>query len=258
MKIFLLGLSLFSLSGCTRYYYAANQHNVPAFQEKNEARLTGTYSLGDEVEGFEIQGAYSITKGFAVIGNACVFNPKSKDGKGHLYELGAGYYKPLAPEFPRVSGKLVFEAYGVAGLGAAKNFYCYPHYGAANFFKGYAQPSIGFASDYVDLIFSAKFGTAHFYNINRTFSDDTCVYDPTSSSYDDPPEELVQELRLLNDNSTPVFFEPAFTIRVGYKFIKLHYQWGGSRISNIQDLNSGFNMNVGILVSLSPRFRKKK
>lgn len=251
---------LLALSGCNRYYYAANQHNVPLFREKNEARLSGAFTAGDYVGGFEIQGGYSITKGLAVIGNACVINSGSDQGRGHLYELGAGYYHPFRPEAPRISGKFVFEIYGVAGLGAAKDYYCYPGYAGTNFFKSYVQPSIGFTSDIVDVAGSVKIGVLHFYNVRHTFSD-TCT-NPSSSAIPDDvsPFEMIHELQRLESHQTLACFEPAITFRIGYQYAKFCIQFGGSFLSSsdAQYLNSNVNLNFGVVVFLAPRYWKKK
>jgi hypothetical protein len=79
--------------------------------------------------------------------------------------------------------------------------------------KFFLQPDIGFRSKFVDLIFSTRFSFVKYTNFN-------------SSNY--PTEELKRDY-LDGDNLTGPLFafaEPAFTLRGGYKYIKLQAQWG--------------------------------
>src|SRR4051812_1320830 len=100
-KHYLLLISaIMFLSSCSHYYYAPSTHNVPAFKEKNEARISGSYSAIQGSSG-EVQAAYAPIKGMGILANALWVNPNAKkegsDGRGYLYELGAGYFKPFGP-----------------------------------------------------------------------------------------------------------------------------------------------------------------
>ena len=89
------------LTGCTHYYYAPNTHNIPLFQEKDEIRFSiGSSTSGDIIgggSGTELQGAYAITNKIGIIANVGFTKNSSGGelGKGHFFELGAGYFKPL-------------------------------------------------------------------------------------------------------------------------------------------------------------------
>jgi hypothetical protein len=260
---------LFLLDGCTHYYYAPNQHNVPLFKEKNEVRLSGAYILGDEINGCDVQAAYAATKEFAVLANALVLNPNATvgsaalnssnlystgAGKGQLYELGAGYYKPIPSEVSAISRKFVFETYGVLGLGNSTNYYgSFPQYNVTtNLFKAYVQPSIGFTTNLFDIIVSAKIGTLYTFGIKSTYPN--AIVD----SLVQYGQSIKNDLNILYQNRTSFFFEPAFTFRIGFKYVKFHFQVGGSLISGaFNQLTTAPVYDFGITIFIAHRFWQK-
>ena len=57
------------LSGCSHYYYVANNQNVPLFREKNETNLSGSYGFVDYSQCIEIQAAHSLTNNIGITGS---------------------------------------------------------------------------------------------------------------------------------------------------------------------------------------------
>lgn len=261
-------LVVLSLDSCTHYYYAPNQHNVPLFKEKNEVRLSGAYINGDEISGCDVQAGYAVTKEAAIIANALIINPNATlastaypssnyttgAGKGQLYEIGAGYYKPIPCRIAAISGKFVFETYGVLGYGNSINQYgSFPQYRVStNLFKGYVQPSMGFTTNLFDIIVSAKIGTLYTFGIKSNYPGvvvDSLVQNGMS---------IVNDLNVLSQSRTSFLFEPAFTFRIGFKYVKFHYQVGWSILSsNMQSLTFSPVMDFGLTIFIAHRFWQK-
>ena len=246
---------ILSLDSCTHYYYFPNQHNVPLFKEKNEVRVSGAVINGDEVTGCNVQAAYAMTKESAIMANALVINPTSHDGRGQLYELGAGYYKPLADPSALINKKFVFESYAVIGLGSATNYYNnYPYGLSTNIFKAYLQPSIGYTSNLFDLIVSAKIGAIHTFGIRKNMPDTT---------YNDLLQNgstIGTDLNTLQQSRTAFVFEPAFTVRLGFKYAKLHFQVGTTVVSDHLSVLTPMGkpvINCGITIAIARRFWQK-
>jgi hypothetical protein len=257
-RIFFLFLAVTSLSSCSRYYYTPNQHNIPMFKEKKEARLSGAASMGAYAGAYEVQAAYAPTKGLGLMANAYILNPDINEAKAHFVEFGAGYYKPIPSKFPAISEKFVVELYGVSGWGKARNYYCNEGFGETNFFKGYLQPSIGFTHDIADVGLSARIGLVNFYNTRASFND-TCELNQSGESIDwYTSDDVVRDLQLLTNYNRSFLFEPAITARVGYQYAKFQFQVGWSFLDGrLQDLNDNINLNFGVVFSLAPRFWKK-
>ena len=252
--IWVVGVAiLFSLDSCTHYYYAPNQHNVPLFKEKNEVRVSGAYIQGNEISGCDIQAGYAMTKESAIIANALIINPTSKDGRGQLYELGAGYYKPISSSFLPISKKFIFETYGVFGLGNATDYYGnYPYSVTTGLFKAYIQPSIGFSTNLFDIILSEKIGLVHTFGVKRS------IPDSTYNSMIQNGSSVVNDLNILNHSRTSFLFEPAFTFRIGFKYVKFHFQIGGSLMSgDFRQLTISPVWDTGITIFIARRFWQK-
>jgi hypothetical protein len=248
-------ITVFSLDSCTHYYYVHNQHNVPLFKEKNEVRASGAVIQSDEIVGADIQAAYAVTKEAAIMANALIVNPGSKDGKGQMYEVGAGYFKPLPSRYSILNNKFVFETYGVVGLGNSVNYYDrYPSSISTNLFKGYIQPTIGYTCNFFDLIVSAKIGALHAFGAKRNMAD-TAFSDLNQNG-----STIGNDLNILSRNSTSFLFEPAFTIRLGYEYVKAHFQVGTSVMTgDLRQLTPVYRpaIDVGLTVFIARRFWQK-
>ncbi len=257
----LLPLSLFFLNSCVHYYYSPNQQNVPLFHAKKEGRISGAVSFGEYiVPGVEAQGSYAVTKNVGLLANVSIHNPgKNSTGsassyetgygnRGRLYELGAGYYKPFKSILART--KVVFENYGVAGIGHVRGLYYNDSLPSdivnAQFIKIYDQPSIGVSHDIVDFILSAKIGSLVFYKM-----------DARKPGYSN--SEMNEDIAAVRKHRASFLFEPAATLRLGFRWVKLNSQFGFRVMSNraLRDRSLIFNFNIGIIISLATRFKDK-
>ena len=263
------------LSSCSHYYYAPNTHNVPVFKEKNEARITGVYSTLEGNSG-ELQAAYAPAKHVGILANALLVNPRAdktvSSGRGHLYELGAGYFKPFGP--PKAANLFVFEVYGVAGLGGCRGYYPnayansssdtargydlkYPNnYVTTSFVKAYIQPSLSISHDIFDVTFSAKIGVLHNYKITTTIPDSitrTMALMPAPDN-----GTLPDDLGILQNSRSSFVFEPAITARVGYKYVKFQYQLSFLTQTSpfLEKLSTPIMMSLGATINIAPRYKK--
>ena len=227
---------LTALSSCTHYYYAPNSHNVPLFQKQNEARISVATSRGDEFEGTEIQSAYSITKNVGLMLNGFYVNPQdgSEWGKGNLVEFGVGYFKPMGKYF-------VFETYGGFGKGKAINQYGLGK-STAKFSRYFVQPSIGFTTPWFDIAASSRFCWLDFYKIE----------------YDKINLNDIVDLDYIKDHNSSFLFEPALTVRGGWKYIKFQMQLVLSKNLTTPELQQEkVNFNIGVYAVITDKYRSK-
>lgn len=199
--LLLLGTVVLFVCSCQRVYYAPTGQNIPLFKDKNEFRFSATRSTGGDLEGIEVQGAFSPLKNLGVTGNYFELL-NYKKGYGRYYALGAGYYYPHKD--------FVFEVYGGYGNGKSVNEFD-DDYIRSNFNKLYIQPSIGFSNKYFDFILGAQYSRVSQYNISASDSSYKII-------------EITQELEMLDRDKTHYFLEPSITIRAGYKYVKLQAQ----------------------------------
>lgn len=227
------------LAGC-KVAYVPNMQNVPVMQEKGDTKVNLSTT--------NFQGSYAFTDHFAVMGNL-YFRENSWENSPDtitttewdyqanrfLGELGIGYYAPLSDEAS-------VEVFGGAGWGSIdfindnQNLATERSY-SAKVSKIFIQPDIGFESEYFDAIFSTRLSYIGFNDV------DTSNYSVNDLLYDN----------LYNLDKHPFFFlEPAITLRVGYRYVKLHTQAMLATKINPEEINyRSFGFNVGILVDLS-------
>ena len=240
---------------CSHYYYVPNVQNVPMFREKNEYRLSGTYGLGTETSCLEVQGAYSVTGNFGIMTNFMsakgIENSAESWAKGSYLDAAIGYYKPL-----HKSG--VFEIYG--GVGGSKQHHQYrseiydpgnPAYNNFNagtsdvtFIKIFVQPSIGMTFNGFDFAFSTRFNRLSF---NKT---------------DNHIDKLLNEHEFEKLNTTAqtknfLFFEPALTIRGGWKYLKVQLQGATASYLNNEHYHfDQYHISIGLNVAIAKRYLK--
>lgn len=225
---------LFTLSNCNHYYYAPNSHNVPLFKDKGEARAMVAFSAGDEVEAMEFQGAYALTNHIGLMANGFYVNSEtsSEYGKGPYIEFGSGYFRSLNDLF-------IVEGYGGAGWGKSRHLYGPTYHtpydkmtASASFSKFFIQPSIGLTTPGFDIALSTKLSGVNFQKITHS-----------SNLY----EGIDYELAYLKNHKFSLLFEPALTIRGGWKHIKLQLQGGLSANLNNPDLaQEKVNISLGL------------
>lgn len=230
-----IGLMLVILiTGCNPKFYSPNTQNVPLISEKGETNLTLSGN-GNQVE---FQGAYGVTSAFAIQANGGLFIPSDLDngdgGSGKFFEVGGGYYTPVAENF-------IFETYGLVGFGNVENHF--PSSVAsnpgskgdvsANILRFGIQPNFGYKSKYFSAAFSTRFVNLMYNNIegDLIFGGDS-------------------QMDYLEKNKSNFLIEPALTLRGGMEKLKLQLQLGYSfNVSNSdfkQDKSSvtlGLNFN---------------
>ncbi len=249
-KLICLFAAVVLLSSCTHSYYAPNTHMVPMFEKKGELIVTGAVGAtnnyldyiglvdySDFIETLEFQGAYALTDNIGIIANG--YYGDSGEGaeysKGYFFEAGAGYYKPLDNLF-------VFETYGGFGFGNVENGYpIYPYtenqqVSKIDFVKFFAQPSLGLTTRYFDIAISTRFS-----GLKYTY---------LSYPYMVQSEDL-DDLEYITKNYFSILFEPAVTVRLGYKNVKLQYQFGMSfNLTNPDFPQENMMMSLGICLIL--------
>jgi hypothetical protein len=241
--------------GCSHYYYVPNVQNVPLFREKNEYRLSGSYGLGTETSCLEVQGAYSITDKLGIMTNFMsakgIENSSESWAKGTYLDAAIGYFKPLLK-----SG--VFEIYGGIGGSKQKHQYRSTIYDPADpahtnfnagkseesFIKLFVQPSIGMTFNGFDFAFSTRFNRLSF---NKTRNQ----IDRTLNQHE------FDKLYATAQTKNYLFFEPALTIRGGWKNIKVQLQGStGSYLNNEHYQFDQFHISLGLNVTIAKKSLK--
>jgi len=216
---FIWGLLLIGLGlpSCTHYYYSPGSHNVPLFERKGQATVSGIAGGNKQIE---IQAAAAFTNHFAASYNyyQCkriwdindLFGGDylySGANKGHLHEGGIMYYRTWKKIFP-------FEVHTNYAGGSVFNKYEYGN-SKMNIHKWSFQTTLGFRNKNKELAFSCRTGRINFTNIQI-------------QGFYDINEEETKDLFYVKDNPTSWVLEPAFTGRAGYQFASLQLQIGWS------------------------------
>lgn len=224
LSIYIL-LVLGLLLSCSPKYYSPNTQNVPLLSEQGEVQV----NLAGNASQVEFQGAYALAPNVGVQANGGLFIPKELDngngGSGKFLELGAGYFRPIG-------NRLVFETYGLLGLGSMENHLPttvvdHPQTSgdiSAGILRLGIQPSLGFRSDYFQAGVSARLANLVYRNIKGDL-----IFDGEN------------QVDYLENNRSNLLFEPALTLRGGSKTVKLQTQIGYS----LNLVNSGFRQDQG-------------
>jgi hypothetical protein len=237
------------LEGCAHSYYLPSNHNVPLFTEKNE--FHGSISIGGTplLSGSDIQAALALTDHLAIMTNysSSKYANDSDDknqANGKYLEGAAGYFN-LFDRF------CVFEVYGGFGYSSQYHEYYdalhnYTYLGKSDFTftKSFLQPSIGLTFNAFDIALTSGFSRINFNKLNYSV-------DQNSSYY--------AELDMISRNRTSFLFEPAITIRGGWKFLKLQFQYIRSINLSTDALNfEPIKYSFGIYISVSKKYWNDK
>jgi hypothetical protein len=213
--------------------------NVPLNKEKDELSISGNYGSGIlwSAESFDFQSSYSITNRIGIMLNG-LYSNENGYGHGGCVEGAVGYYKPVYKHklFKKVEMTGIFEIYGGLGGGFQHHDYGSNYWADISGTKVFMQPSFGLTTDFLDLIFSTRICTASFNLMdNQTMGSD----------YADDINYLVT-----NDYN---FFEPAITLRAGWKNIKLQLQIQPSINLNHSDdyhISDENKISLGLIIKL--------
>lgn len=219
------------LTGCSPKFYTPNTQNVPLISEQGETNLT----LAGNGNQIEFQGAYGVTKGFAIKANGGLFIPSDLDngngGSGKFIEFGGGYFKPINENF-------VFETYGIIGFGNMENHFPStisdnPQTNgeiSANIFRYGIQPNFGYKSKYFSAAISSRIVSLNYSNIKGAL-----IFEETN------------QINYLKDHNSHILLEPAITIKGGFEKIKLQLQYGYSlNLSNNDFRQDNSFLTVGL------------
>ena len=238
-----IGLLLFLTAGVSlhscyspRYVYSPVTQNIPQIHNKNDWEVAGSYSgslpvfeeKGNYNSGFDIHTAWAFSKHFAVTvnrsfhweknGNNDTFYPGDTSllsYKRNFSEMGIGYFAS-----PLYNPKMQFQLFAGVAVGKSNIFDDYfsgntqvRKYHESNVTKLYLQPAVNFTpSKYVSAALSSRFTAVIFTHIHSNYS----------------PTELANYL-LDSLTVSPVFFwEPGFTLTVGFKKMPVKIQAQGS------------------------------
>jgi hypothetical protein len=210
----------FLSSGCVRYYYKPNAVNTPLFTGPNQAHISVAGSSGTtqsinrgKLSLLDVQAACSPVNHLGIIANYSHLSFKAEtpdfilgneDAKAYMIEAGAGYYYALGDH----KVKMVAEAYAGGGVGSISSDV------NMRISRLFVQGGIGLRSPWVDLSFSPRFSRVRYSHFD----------DRGHDIYYLAQQELAREDGDRIDKHNYYFFEPCFTLRGGYKFVKLQLQ----------------------------------
>lgn len=243
-KTMVLLIASVLFTSCSHVYYVQHTHNVPLFNESKEARISGNWNEGYESSSVEIQGAYAVTDHIGIALNAMTSWGGSVEGhnygRGKYIDAAVGYYQPVLK-------KIVLETYAGVGNGYQKHaysdYYDYQNgWARLSYNKIYLQPSVGISLAHCfDAAVSARLALVNFYNVSY-YTEDQFHRD---------------DLNYL-ENNAHIMFEPAFTLRGGWKYFKIQTQL--SLIEPLNDVDYSyvepFQVSMGLYISLGKRFRQ--
>jgi len=246
MKKLILFLSaglLVFLNSCTTQMYVSNSVNAPLLKEKGEVQVNITQN--------DLQASAALGKNFAVMANGFYMNYKDNNSNykhdGILGEAALGYFKPY-------KNNLVFEAFAGAGGGRISkqqmftdnNNNSYLAYFNAEATKVFIQPDIGYKTKFFDAVFSSRFSGVKY----------------TSFDQQNYPEVELHNDYLDNNNLLGplfIFAEPAVTLRGGYKFVKLQFQYGLTINMTPNDIKHADNFSsLGVVINIAKWYNNNK
>jgi len=228
------------MTSCNKHIYVPNTVNAPLLKEK--------YEFKGSVSPTNYQAAFAVANKVAIMANGQYvyrFNlndDNNNDGlfvdkhtRGGVFEGAVGFFQPLD-----LKKRMVFDTYVGFGSGRFKTLdAAYNDDGSTGsindyllktrFSKFFVQPSIGFVHPVFEAAFSSRVSVLNFYGLylgNKVFEDDSNRRDNFGRIGD----------------RTRTFIEPAFTFRVGYKYVKFQMQLLFS-LPVDDDTYSGYEVN---------------
>ncbi len=244
------------VASCNHIYYAPNTANIPILSGKGEVKINGLYSSGwdSEFQGSELQLACAASDHAGIMINGFTggrsemvydaeimsdFGPSQgsqrEEGSGSYLEFAGGYFHGLRNK------NFVIEIYGGYGLGRVNNDYGPSQSTQTYISKFFVQPAIGYKTKRVEFAFAWRVGVMNWrFKESYQYSQ----YLPQVFSY------KVKGLYLM---------EPSFTVRGGFKNIKLQFSLTHSGVLNTNYFDNEIErMNLGMGVSVNFDILKKK
>jgi hypothetical protein len=253
------------LSACNQHIYVPNTVNEPLLKEKHEFK--GSVSPSNFQAAFAVSNNIAIMANGQYVYNYDLDNDDDADlflddnTRGGVIEGAVGYFKPLDPK-----KRMVFDVYAGYGNGTFKTLsddyqssttrFIPDYLLRTHFNKFFIQPGIGLSHPVIEAAFTSRISLLKFYSLyagNKAFEND--------------PERKVNYMNI--GNKVLPFYEPAFTFRVGYKYVKFQMQLMFSVLLN-DETYGGYNfdeyfqpvaLNMGVSVNIAhwyDDFRKKR
>ncbi|MES1218029.1 MAG: hypothetical protein ABUT20_21155 [Bacteroidota bacterium] len=150
-----------------RYVYAPSPPDIPYFKEKNDSKISGYYSIGNDQgngeknNGYDIQGAYAITDHWAMtfdqyyrkerdiynFSEYSLFDTSTVNYSRNITSFGSGYFRKMNRK-----GTVSFNIYGGVGFGKLTinengiddTLAVYSRIYKSNLTKWYLQPGFNF------------------------------------------------------------------------------------------------------------------
>lgn len=196
--------------GCSTQYYMPNMQQVPLLREMGEGR--GAVALVSDAtgdaSGFDVQASAAVTDHTGLLFNACHYRGGDREYRsshqvnGWMVDGGVGRFQPLGRHW-------VAEGYGgftYGGMNASE----YEYRSTLNFWRGFVQPSIGYASRNFDFAVAARLCYVDHFN--------------ATVNWLVPGEHYLYELNaVLNDGR--FLFEPGALLRFGTRYLKVQVQF---------------------------------
>lgn len=254
IQLAIVGCIALLLPGCVHYYYAPNTSNIPLFKEKNTMKINGGYASGDNYNGSDIQLAYSVSPKIGIMFNS-FFAGLSEEvsgsngsnhietGRGSLFEIGAGYYKPFGAQ-----NRWTFETYLGAGAGGENHTYQNDQKARLTLLRFFIQPSIGYSSQNGLLEVAAG---SRFCNLNLKVKESTVT---TPGGDDDINKHDLDNITL---HPSSVLWEPSLLLAMGWHNFKFYLQYTTSQ--NLNNLNlpqDRTNFSIGVRATLKANSSK--
>jgi hypothetical protein len=232
-------LATIIFTSCSHYYYVPNTHNVPQLMEKDQVNLAGNISVGEESHSLEFQSAYALKEEFGLMLNfmSSANNFNSRNTQGFLIEGGAGLFKSSSRFY-------VAEVFAGTGFSNQKHKYFIngTHFSSnLSFIRSFIQGDIGISDNIFDLVFSNRFCHVGFTDISSSLL---------------PGNNEFMRLQTVRPGSF-LLIEPALTLRIGFKYINLNFQIGGSYCLNASPAFEQNHISAGLSFCLANRFNRK-
>ena len=246
-------------TGCTRYYYRPNAVNAPLFTGGGQAHVAGSVDFsGDNKTDngntqhwnstfVNLQAAVSPINHLAFMVNYSTYRyttDRADTGSGnvnasaHLLEGAIGGYYAKGRKFKFVAD--CFVGYGAGPIWSDVNM---------NVDRFFVQPGVGVRSPAFDAAFNLRISTVNYSHFNANGHGVDYLQD----------HSLIDGNGTRIDGRTYTFAEPSFTVRGGYKFLKIQMQAVLS-----QDVNNNtpwhynaFMYTVGLYFSLEDALKAR-
>lgn len=232
-------------TACSPVLYSSVGQNVPLLHEKGETTISGGYCELYDAKGFNLQFGTAASDKLLVISSLYTMKSYTTpaddawSGKGTYLEAGLGKYG-YSPE-----NKWCYELIGGIGYGSMKNEYDFSTV-SANYIKPFFQPSIGISGGVVEFALTPRIGLVTYLSNSNTLSD----------AYD---RERVDSY--FEKKGTSLVFEPGVTLRLGYRNVKIQFQYNYTTFSydggdqdSLNPVNPEF-ISIGAHFLLTNRFK---